>query len=52
MTFATFAPSQSMIAREILRKVPGRPVAQAQLHVLRAGQRTRHDSIRYDKAKW
>jgi hypothetical protein len=44
MTFATFAPSQSLIAREILRKVPGRPLAQDQAHVV---QRPRQD-----KANW
>jgi hypothetical protein len=52
MTFSTFAPSQSLIAREILRKAPGRSVAQAQSHVLRIGRQLRHDPARHDKAKW
>jgi len=38
MTFAIFAPSQSLIAREILRKAAGRPLAQDQAHVLRVAK--------------
>jgi hypothetical protein len=52
MTFSTFAPAQSLIAREILRKAPGRSVAQDQPHVLRIGRRLRHDPLRHDEAKW
>jgi hypothetical protein len=41
MTFTTFAPSQSLIAREILRKAPGRPLAQDQVHVVRVAKPNR-----------
>jgi hypothetical protein len=52
MTFATFAPSQSLIAREILRKVPGRPLAQDQAHVVRVGHRPRQDPANQVTANW
>ena len=44
MTFTTFAPSQSLIAREILRKVPGRSLAQDHSHVVRVARRPRRDT--------
>jgi hypothetical protein len=41
MTFTTFAPSQSLIAREILRKAGGRPLAHDQAHVVRVARANR-----------